>query len=70
MTNRFCFTLRLKPTLRSAQTKKKVNSKYFKPFGSFSPSFWAGQGVASIRIARNDKNVTCSRVQDSFYFAL
>ena len=41
-----------------------------KTFGSFSPCFWADEGVAFITNAWNSKNVTCNCVSDVFYFTL
>ena len=38
--------------------------------GSFSPSFWAGYGVAYVRTAQNNKNVTFSFVPNCFSFVL
>ena len=39
-------------------------------FGSFSPSFWAREGVAYIRIAWNNKSATCRSVANCFHFVL
>ena len=49
--------------------KLMMDTPIFSRLGFFSLIFWVGQGVTSIRIAWNDKNVTCSCVPDAFSFA-
>ena len=44
--------------------------QYCKPFGSFSPSFWAGGRMVYVRIALNYKSATCSCVPNNFHFVL
>ena len=49
---------------------KIVIFQYFQPFGSFSPSFSAGEGVNYIKITWNDKSAICSCVRNEFQFPL
>ena len=46
--------------------RKMLNCKYFLPFGSFSPSFWAGEGLTYIKISWNDTCATYIFVISSF----
>ena len=39
---------------------------YFLSFGSFSLRFWAGKGVAYVRITSDDKSTTYSCVPNGF----
>ena len=47
-----------------------MRESHIEPFGSFSLCFWAGEGVAYIRIAWNGKSGTCSWESNGFYFVL
>ena len=54
----------------SAQTLEKCSISNIFSSGSFSQKFWAGHGVAYIKIAWNYKNMTCNCIPNGFYFTL